>query len=106
MRPAVPADHLRWGNPGREKRSSSLLVQAKALLLRSIKTGKVFPCSSTGTPCRRLSVYNLQFCLIVFLMILLSSCSHTRKNDGPPNYNVDVSNIPNAVHARTTCQIR
>ena len=33
----------------------------------------------------------------LMLMIFLSSCSHVRNNDGPPDYSVDVSRIPNAV---------
>ena len=40
---------------------------------------------------RRIHLY-----LILLLMTLLTSCSHIRK-DGPPNYYVDVSKIPNAV---------
>ena len=34
---------------------------------------------------------------ISVLLLLLNSCSHTRKNDGPPNYNIDVSRISDAV---------
>ena len=41
------------------------------------------------------SVYALF--LILFCTILLSSCSHVSRKDGPPNYYVDVSKIPNAV---------
>jgi rare lipoprotein A len=29
--------------------------------------------------------------------VVLSSCSHTKKNDGPPNFYVDETRIPNAV---------
>jgi rare lipoprotein A len=35
--------------------------------------------------------------LALIMMALLSSCSHMSKKDGPPNYYVDVSKIPNAV---------
>lgn len=35
--------------------------------------------------------------LALILMVFLSSCSHVSKKDGPPNYYVDVSKIPNAV---------
>lgn len=35
--------------------------------------------------------------VILFSIVLITSCSHTRKSDGPPNYDIDVSKIPNAV---------
>ena len=35
--------------------------------------------------------------IILIGIITLSSCSHVRRGDGPPNYDVDVSRIPNAV---------
>lgn len=35
------------------------------------------------------------FC-ILFLMMMLSSCSHIAKKDGPPNFYVDETKIPNA----------
>jgi len=38
----------------------------------------------------------IRLLLISILILILNSCSHTRP-DGPPNYNVDVSKIPNAV---------
>lgn len=41
--------------------------------------------------------YNLRLLPILLFIIFLSSCSHTSKNDGPPNYDIDVANIPNAV---------
>lgn len=34
---------------------------------------------------------------ILLLIILLSSCSHVVKKDGPPNYYIDETRIPNAV---------
>lgn len=34
---------------------------------------------------------------ILSLIILLSSCSHTKRGDGPPNFYVDETKIPNAV---------
>lgn len=37
-----------------------------------------------------------RFLLAVFLMVLLSSCSHLSKRDGAPNDDVDVSRIPDA----------
>lgn len=37
------------------------------------------------------------FTFVILLTIFLNSCSHTSKQDGPPRYDVDVSNIPNAV---------
>lgn len=42
------------------------------------------------------TTHNLRLLIAFILIILLSSCSHTR-SDGPPGYNVDVSKIPNAV---------
>lgn len=36
-------------------------------------------------------------CLLLFAMLLLTGCSHTPTKDGPPNYYVDESKIPNAV---------
>src|SRR3990167_8137983 len=33
---------------------------------------------------------------IFFMVTSLISCTHTRRGDGPPNYAVDVSRIPNA----------
>jgi len=40
-----------------------------------------------------------KWCYVILILtaLFLTSCSHTSKNDGPPDYNVDVSNIPNAV---------
>ncbi len=34
---------------------------------------------------------------ILFLMVLLSSCSHVHRKDGPPDFYVDETKIPNAV---------
>lgn len=34
---------------------------------------------------------------LICFIVLLSSCSHTKKNDGPPNFYVDETKIPNAV---------
>ena len=34
---------------------------------------------------------------IVLAALLLASCAHFSQTDGPPSYDVDVSNIPNAV---------
>lgn len=45
----------------------------------------------------RLSSIHLPLLFISVLMLLLNSCSHTRKGDGPPNYDIDVSRIGNAV---------
>ena len=45
-------------------------------------------------------VFNLRrfnyFCILL-LMMLLTSCSHMSRQDGPPNFYVDESKIPNAV---------
>src|SRR3990167_3545525 len=38
--------------------------------------------------------------IVVLFMLLLSSCQHVSRPDGPPNYYVDESNIPNAVPKR------
>lgn len=38
-----------------------------------------------------------RFVLLLVLMLALTSCAMFRRGDGPPNYNVDVSKIPNAV---------
>lgn len=35
--------------------------------------------------------------IVLCITIFLGGCSHTSRNDGPPNYNVDVSTIPDAV---------
>lgn len=35
--------------------------------------------------------------VVILLLTALASCTHTRRGDGPPPYNVDVSKIPNAV---------
>lgn len=35
--------------------------------------------------------------LVLLLMVLLTSCSHVRRKDGPPNFYVDETKIPNAV---------
>lgn len=35
--------------------------------------------------------------IALLCMILLSACSHMRKKDGPPNFYVDESKVPNAV---------
>src|SRR5436190_14272370 len=35
--------------------------------------------------------------LLISGIVLLSSCSHTKKSDGPPNFYVDETKIPNAV---------
>jgi rare lipoprotein A len=35
--------------------------------------------------------------ILVLMMILLSSCSHTSRKDGPPDFYVDETKIPNAV---------
>lgn len=41
---------------------------------------------------------NIPVLLLICLMIfMLASCSHLSRRDGPPNYNVDVSTIPNAI---------
>lgn len=37
-----------------------------------------------------------RFLLILLLVPLLTSCWHSRRHDGPPNYYVDESKIPNA----------
>ncbi len=34
--------------------------------------------------------------LILFLAVFLASCSSLRRGDGPPDFDVDVSRIPNA----------
>lgn len=39
----------------------------------------------------------LYFFVAFSFMVLLSSCSHMKKKDGPPNFYVDESRIPNAV---------
>ena len=43
---------------------------------------------------RTLQIRNL---LMLIMIALLCSCTHMSKKDGPPNYYVDVSKIPNAV---------
>lgn len=35
--------------------------------------------------------------VIALMLAALASCTHTRRGDGPPSFNVDVSKIPNAV---------
>ncbi len=40
---------------------------------------------------------NLTFITSLTLVTLLASCSHMRKGDGPPDYDVDVSHIKNPV---------
>jgi rare lipoprotein A len=35
--------------------------------------------------------------LVLFTVVLLNGCSHTSRKDGPPNFYVDESKIPNAV---------
>lgn len=37
------------------------------------------------------------YVLLVIFLMLLEGCSHQGRQDGPPNYNVDVSSIPDAV---------
>lgn len=44
---------------------------------------------------RILNLENLLWCLILISFVLLNSCSTVRK-DGPPPFDVDVSNIPDA----------
>jgi len=39
----------------------------------------------------------LSLLFILFSIVLITSCSHTSKPDGPPNADIDVSKIPNAV---------
>jgi rare lipoprotein A len=39
----------------------------------------------------------MQIVLSIVLAILLASCSHVRKGDGPPSFPVDETRIPNAV---------
>lgn len=43
------------------------------------------------------SVSSLRQLSLVLFMVLLSSCSHMKKNDGAPNFYVDETKIPNAV---------
>src|SRR3990167_8910829 len=40
---------------------------------------------------------HIKSAIIVLLIAVLTSCAHTRKGDGPPNFDVDVSRIPNPV---------
>lgn len=43
------------------------------------------------------NVYSYLKIVVVFILIsILSSCSHVTVKDGPPNYYIDVSKIPNA----------
>jgi rare lipoprotein A len=35
--------------------------------------------------------------LVIVFFVLLNGCAHTKRHDGPPNYYVDESKIPNAV---------
>ncbi len=45
----------------------------------------------------RCRLYVIVYCFIICTLItLLNSCSHTRRGDGPPRFDVDVSRIPNA----------
>lgn len=39
----------------------------------------------------------LNIAFVLFLMVLLTSCSHMRRKDGPPNFYVDETKVPNAV---------
>lgn len=40
---------------------------------------------------------HIKTAIILLLIAMLTSCAHTRKGDGPPNFDVDVSRIPNPV---------
>ena len=42
-------------------------------------------------------IAGLKWPALVMVLALLASCSHTRKGDGPPRYDVDVSRIRNPV---------
>ncbi len=44
------------------------------------------------TSCNRVRIL-----ILILVMILLSSCSHTSRKDGPPDFYVDETKIPNAV---------
>ena len=42
-------------------------------------------------------MHRVHIFLILILMVLLSSCAHVARKDGPPNYYVDETKVPNAV---------
>lgn len=46
---------------------------------------------------KRLILSNKNLLVTLLLALLLSSCTHMVRKDGPPNFYVDVSHIPNAV---------
>ena len=54
------------------------------------------PKSCTGT-ISRMAHPIFHFILFTFFILLLSSCSHVKHKDGPPNFYVDETKVPNAV---------
>lgn len=50
-----------------------------------------------GTLSAKRNLHSIAAIFIMLLMTLLSSCSHVSRQDGPPNFYVDETKIPNAV---------
>lgn len=53
-------------------------------------------CSSLTLSSMRFNRRMLLWCLVLMAFVLLNGCSTTARRDGPPPFDVDVSNIPNA----------